>query len=327
MATVLDLFAGGGGFSWGFQQAGFDVARAVENFRPKAETYRENFPKVDLWVRDVQDTVIRDPYDVVIGGPPCEPFTTANARRQAAPLDRLYKDKIGSLLLQFIRIVGDVRPRVFLMENVVQAVEGPLLGELRRHFGEHGFPRLYVHELLAENAGTPSHRRRVFLSNVELKPPPARAGPIPVRQALEGLPPPGPQVPNHDPHPLTADKRQRLARLRPGQAVFGYEAATGKRHQIWLRLAAGELAPTVLGQSRFVHPTEDRLLTVREHARLMGYPDTFRFRGGRDVQYDAVGESVPPPLALALAQAVEATLGRQDPASRAPGPARPQGRP
>ncbi len=301
MPTVLDLFAGGGGFSLGFRQAGYTVARAVENFRPKAETYAANFPDVDLWMRDIQDVVIRDPYDAVIGGPPCEPYTPANGNRRANPLDRLLRDKIGGLVLQFIRIVGDVRPAAFVMENVVQVAEGPLKAELERFFADHGFPRVHFNELRAEDAGAPSHRTRLFISNVRFPLPEPRKAP-PVGKVLSNLPPPGsPAVPNHQLHPLTGEKRTQIARLRPGESLFSYRSATGKTHQNWLRLRDDAPSPTVLGSSRFVHPTEARLLTVREHARLMGYPDDFVFKGGRDQQYDAVGESVPPPLARWIA--------------------------
>jgi len=299
--TVLDLFCGGGGFSLGFRQAGFEVRRAVENFRPKCETYRANFPDVELTCRDIQDVVVKPPFDVVVGGPPCEPFTPANTERAARPLDRLLKDKIGRLVLQFVRINGDVRPKVFVMENVVQVAEGPLEPELRRFFAEWGFPKIFLNELRAEDAGTPSHRLRLFVSNVRLELP-ERRKPPPVMDVLKGLPPPGAgNVPNHDASPLTGDKRSRITRLAPGESLYQYRSATGKTHDNWLRLRKDEPAPTVLGNARFVHPTEPRLLTVREHARLMGYPDDYVFKGGRDQQYDAVGESVPPPLARAIA--------------------------
>lgn len=63
-----------------------------------------------------------------------------------------------------------------------------------------------------------------------------------------------------------------------------------------------------MGTSRFIHPYEDRLLTVREQARLMGYPDYHIFLGSRDAQYDMVGEAVPPPLAKAIAQHIATLL-------------------
>lgn len=312
MARVLDLFAGGGGFSLGFRQAGLGVARAVENFKPKAETYRANFPEVELWERDIQTVAMRESFDVVIGGPPCEPYTPANGRRREFPLDRLYKDKIGSLVLQFIRLVGETRPRVFVMENVVQVAEGPLRAELVRHFREQGYPTLHFNELNAVDAGCPSRRVRLFISNIPLKLRPG-APPPSVGQVLAGLPPPGPgPIANHEPHPLSAEKRRRLERLDSRESVYRYTAATGRSHENWLRLDARLFSPPVLGSSRFVHPSEPRLLTPREHARLLGFPDDFVLKGGRDKQYDAVGEAVPPPLARAIATQVAAHLAAHE---------------
>ena len=63
-----------------------------------------------------------------------------------------------------------------------------------------------------------------------------------------------------------------------------------------------------MGSSRFIHPFRDRLLTVREHARLMGFPDNHIFIGGRDVQFNEVGEAVPVPLARAIAREVKRYL-------------------
>ncbi|MCA1813187.1 MAG: DNA cytosine methyltransferase, partial [Halobacteriales archaeon] len=67
-------------------------------------------------------------------------------------------------------------------------------------------------------------------------------------------------------------------------------------------------APPVLGRTRFVHPGGGRILTVREQARLMGYPDTHVFDGGFEAQFEQVGESVPPPLARAVAGEVAGFL-------------------
>ncbi len=68
-----------------------------------------------------------------------------------------------------------------------------------------------------------------------------------------------------------------------------------------IRLNPREPAPTVLGSPQFIHPYEDRLLTVREQARLMGFPDYHVFLGSRDIQYNQVGEAVPPPLSYRIA--------------------------
>lgn len=134
---VVDLFAGGGGFSeGGFREAGgFDVLLGgLEADWSAARTFSSNFPNaVTLPPRDVREISGRDvaryvggDVDVVIGGPPpCEAFTTANPNRMREPLDRLYVDELGGqLTLNFIRLVGELRPVVFVMENVAAIMEG-----------------------------------------------------------------------------------------------------------------------------------------------------------------------------------------------------------
>ncbi len=71
-----------------------------------------------------------------------------------------------------------------------------------------------------------------------------------------------------------------------------------------MRLNPWKPAPTVMGSVRFVHPFEDRVLTVREQARLMGFPDDHVFFGPKDSQFNQIGEAVPPPLARAIAGGV-----------------------
>jgi DNA (cytosine-5)-methyltransferase 1 len=173
---------------------------------------------------------------------------------------------------------------------------------LRMEFRRAGYPRIYFNILRAEDHGTPSHRLRVFISNIELKPV-KRKKRITVAEALKDLPQPGDFPPNHEPPPpLPPRKLKRIHRLRWGQALILYEGADGKRLPNLIRLDPNKIAPTVLGSSRFIHPFEDRFLTVREQARLMGFPDQFIFYGGRDEQYNQVGEAVPVPLAKAIAE-------------------------
>ena len=100
--------------------------------------------------------------------------------------------------------------------------------------------------------------------------------------------------------PLTDRKLKRISRLGHGRALFFYQGAV-KILPNYIRLNPEDIAPTVLGSSRFVHPHENRLLTVREQARLIGFPDYHVFFGDRDQQYNQVGEAVPPPLAYAIA--------------------------
>ncbi|MGC9130743.1 MAG: DNA cytosine methyltransferase [Pyrobaculum sp.] len=312
MYNVVDLFAGGGGFGLGFAKAGFKIRVAVDVDRDAARTYSTNHGNTVVMQEDVRLISYRDllkysgTVDVVIGSPPCEPFTAANPERMEEPADRLYVDPAGQLTLEFIRLVGEIGPRVFVMENVAALAEEPLKTYIRREFKRVGYDEVYFNVLHAEDYGVPSRRRRVFISNIAIKPP--KTGGVTVRQALHGLPPPDSAYPpNHETVTISIKKQERIAKMRPGEALMRFRGAGGF-YENYIRLVWDDVAPTVMGSRRFVHPEEHRLLTVREQARLMGYPDDYVFLGSKDSQFNQVGESVPPPLAYAIAVEVRKYL-------------------
>ncbi|ABM80972.1 Site-specific DNA methylase [Hyperthermus butylicus DSM 5456] len=309
---LVDLFSGAGGFAEGFRRAGFRILLGVDNNPAAIRSFKANFPEAVALAMDIQEVTgkliesLVGPVDVVIGSPPCEPYTGANPRRMKDPIDRLYRDPAGQLVLHFARIVGELKPKVFVMENVPAIMD--VKDELEKIFREAGYNRIYFNLLKAEDYGTPSHRLRVFISNIRIKPRPHRRR-ITVAEALRGLPEPGAEIVlNHEPPSMSPRKVKRIARLRWGQALIYYEGAEGKRLPNLIRLDPRRHAPTVLGSSRFIHPYEDRFLTVREQARLMGFPDNHVFLGGRDEQYNQVGEAVPVPLAEAIAWEVRRYL-------------------
>ncbi len=303
--NVVDLFAGAGGFSRGFYQAGFDVVIAVENFKPVAETYKKNFPKTEVIVEDIKKIrgsgikrVCGD-VDILIGSPPCEPFTGARADRFRRPTDRLYRDKRGQLTLHFIRLVKEIEPKIFIMENVPGILE--LKDEIFQEFKKTGH-EIYFNILKAEECGNPSIRKRVFISNIKLDI--NKSKKRKVIDAIKDLPPPDGSIPNHELKlKIPKSKLEKVHKLRWGESLIKFAGAK-KRIPNLIRLHPYKLAPTVMGNSRFIHPFEDRLLTVREHARLMGFPDDHVFVGGIKVQYEMVGEAVPVPLSKAIAEFV-----------------------
>jgi DNA (cytosine-5)-methyltransferase 1 len=301
--TVVDLFAGCGGFGFGFAEEGCRITRAVESFRTALETYVANVPLDEAVLGDVRrvDAPALGRSDLVIGGPPCEAFTVANADRRRRPLDRLYLDPLGSLTLQFAILLKQLRPRAFVMENVPPIMEGPLEEELRVIFDRAGYPDVHFNRLLAEDVGTPSHRDRVFLSNLVLSPPKV-ARHVTVEEAIADLQTLDADVPNHVPPRLGRKQQAAVDAIGEGKSAYHYRAGDGRVHHTWTRLPPDRLAPTVKGLGRFVHPVEDRLLTPREHARLMGYPDDYVFHGSINEQYNMIGESVPPPVSRALAR-------------------------
>lgn len=306
---VIDVFAGCGGFGFGFAEQGFRIAHAVESFRTSLETYVANVPLGEPHLKDVRNVdygALGKP-DVLIGGPPCEAFTVANADRRRDPLDRLYNDPVGSLTLQYAKVVKALQPRIFVMENVPPIMEGPLEAELRMVFARQGYPDIFFNRIMAEDVGTPSHRDRVFISNVALAPPVVTERKT-VEDAIADLQSLDIDIPNHVPPRLGKKQQKMIDDLKEGRSGYHYRAGDGRVHHTWTRLPADRLAPTIKGLGRYVHPIEDRLLTPREHARLMGYPDDFVFAGSVNEQYNMIGESVPPPLSVALAKEVRRAL-------------------
>ncbi|MCS7140016.1 MAG: DNA cytosine methyltransferase [Nitrososphaerota archaeon] len=308
MYKVLDLFCGAGGFSLGFVLEGFKVMLGVDIEYKVAETYHENLG-VEVLCEDIRDTHsldlkgMIDDIDVIIASPPCEPFTGANPRREVNVLDRLYLNETGRLFLHAIRVIGDLKPKAFIIENVPSILESELKEFIEHELRVVGYDRVHFNVLYAEHYGTPSHRKRVFISNFKLRPKPIKKI-VTVGEALAGLPDPTEinNVPNHVVRPIPLKKLKKVAKLRWGEELVLYKGAERRVLPNWVRLHPFKLAPTVLGGSRFIHPYENRLLTVREQARLMGFPDSFAFKGGLDLQYNMVGEAVPPPLSRAIAK-------------------------
>lgn len=310
--SLVDLFSGAGGFSRGFSDVGFNAIFAVDVNKAAARSYKANIPTAlvlcedlkDLTCDDLRYMIGRSGVDVLIGSPPCEPFTGANSKRMKEPLDRLYKDPVGSLVLTFVGIVGCLQPKVFVMENVPAILEGDLKLALIHEFKSVGY-NVFFNILRAEKYGNPSKRVRVFISNIPLKPKPAGKVTT-VLEAIKDLPEPSeePIIPNHEPPPnLSPRKLKRAVRLKWGYGLTVYEGAD-KLIPNLIKLNPYHISPTVLGSSRFIHPFESRLLTVREQARLMSFPDDHVFLGSKDEQYNQVGEAVPYVLSKAIAEEV-----------------------
>ena len=299
---VVDVFAGCGGFSLGFGKA---VKAAIENHPQIVKTYMHNFPWVSVFPEDAKricGKVILEELgevDIVIGGPPCEPFTSMNKKRKRDPLDRLLADPQGRLVMEFIRLVDELRPKIFVMENVHELVEEPLGRLLKRFFARIGY-EAHFNFIEAHRYGVPSRRYRVFISNLKLDLSSMKEKPKTVEEALSGLENFG-EVPNHVPVKVGKIRLRKLCRLKWGEALYCFKDSSNRVYRNWVRLHPKQIAPTIHGKSRFIHPYEDRLLTVREQARLMSFPDNHVFLGGINTQFDQVGEAVPPLLAKKIA--------------------------
>jgi DNA (cytosine-5)-methyltransferase 1 len=160
MIKVIDLFAGGGGLSLGFQKAGFEIMAAFDNWLPAIEIYKQNFnhPIIQQDLSKEQSMVFLKSYqpDMIIGGPPCQDFSSAGKRNE--------QDK-ADLTLDFVRIVVNLRPKIFVMENVARITTTKTLSLATDLFKQHGYG-LSAQTLDASLCKVPQLRKRFFLIGI-----------------------------------------------------------------------------------------------------------------------------------------------------------------
>lgn len=317
--VAVDLFAGAGGLGHGFRQAGWRVAVAVEADRNAAQTYRANNPGTPVVEADVTEIAAEDlrkvspglDPDAVLAGPPCQGYSAAGARNPSDPQNRLYED--------VVRVADSLDADLIVLENVpgLRRVNGvgfsdDILAALNHHRSAER------HELIASDFGVPQARRRLFFV--------ASRG---AGDAYVGAPSPTHSVAANDRLGTTPTLESVLrgslevpsgtiedtviledgtllansATMRHSQRVIdkiaGIEPGRGP---ISYRRLERDLARTLVAGHRAlpVHPWLDRTISVREAARIQGFPDSYVFCGPRSNQPLQVANAVPPPVAEAL---------------------------
>jgi DNA (cytosine-5)-methyltransferase 1 len=166
---AIDLFCGAGGLSLGFEQAGFDVAAAIDSNPLNISTYSRNFPSVKAICANVSDIsgsqikkecgLLHEEIDVVFGGPPCQGFSMIGKRDITDPRN--------ALISEFCRLVAELRPRYFVMENVaglMYSTSRLVLESALERLRVEGYNWVSPIQILdAQNFGVPQRRRRVFV--------------------------------------------------------------------------------------------------------------------------------------------------------------------
>lgn len=343
--TLLDLFAGCGGMTRGFYDTGrFRAVRAVEIDPSAAETYAVNFGSGHVLNRPIEEIREFPQVDVVIGGPPCQAFSTLN--RSSVGFER------RTLWREYFRALKASRPVAFVMENVPQLLASAEYEQFRKAAeGELGFT-LRSGVVNAADYGVPQLRRRAIVIGVldGVVPWPEQTHfdptkPIPdgglpwrtFRDAVDGL--------SNQP----SGEKWHLGRNPRPETLIRYRHVPhdgGNRFQMQESLdrsGLGHLVPRcwrnkptgttdVFGRlrwdwptctirtefykpekGRYLHPTEDRAITIREAARCMSFVDTFIFPDTQkwpDVARQ-IGNAVPPRLAQAIAQTLASALDAQ----------------
>ncbi|HZU12270.1 MAG TPA: DNA cytosine methyltransferase [Chloroflexota bacterium] len=326
----IDLFAGAGGLTLGLHLAGWDTVLAVEFDRYACATYRHNFPAVEVIEQDINSLSFvqwRGVVDLVAGGPPCQPFSVAGKQRS--------KEDPRDCVPSFIRVVKEVQPMAFLMENVWGL-------ELRRHrayllnaieqLTELGYVvRRSV--LDAAEYGAPQHRKRLIVVGMRHRPfvfPAPTHGPrgqMPFVTAGAALRNPPPDLPNTAkivyakdpvlrPQPwdgMMVNGQGRPINLEEPCQTIPASAGGNRTHILDPRgvLVAYHAHLRSGGAPRIGEVEGVRRLTVAESARIQGFPDEFSFLGPQSKRYSQVGNAVPPPLARAVARALAEQLAAE----------------
>jgi DNA (cytosine-5)-methyltransferase 1 len=171
MRNAVSLFAGAGGFCEGVQLAGFKVLCAVEMDPAACRTHAANFNNVALFEGDIsrflrdkikgvpsRAALVEAGIDLVYGGPPCQGFSQIGPRKPNDPRNRLYKE--------FVRVVRELKPAMFVMENVPNMItmkDGHFKKQILKAFHRAGYKRTAIIPLISSDFGVPQHRRRVFI--------------------------------------------------------------------------------------------------------------------------------------------------------------------
>lgn len=372
---AISLFCGAGGCSLGFKKANYDIIFATDIDEVAVKTYKKNFPLTKVLALDINqldfDKLLLDlgicssELDFLIGGPPCQGFSTAGLR--------FWDDHRNLLLKSYVTALRKIKPKWFLMENVeglLTANDGQYLYEAAKAFIDLGY-KIRIEKVYAHEYGIPQRRKRVFIIGNRLAidfdlPEPTiivkgkifRNSDITLKHTISGLPAPSKNsgdlcnyysnptsewdeqlrngseyITDHFSPNLTNIQQERIRLLKQGQTMkdlpvdlqhSSFQKRSNRRVQDGTptekrggapsgikRLIYDEPSLTITGAStrEFIHPVQDRPLTIREAARIQTFPDSFVFEGNNSEKIQQIGNAIPPLLARIFAEHIKNDYG------------------
>ena len=324
--------------------AGFEVALAIDSWADAIRTYKRNAPGVDARCIDIHQlskeemsaSFNLDEIVGIIGGPPCQGFSTVGKREIDDPRNQLY--------LQYCRIVETIKPQFFVIENVKGLLTlngGAVKNDIIDRFSSMGY-KVSFKLINAANFGVPQNRQRVFfvgMTNTYFEFPKELDYILSAKDGISDLP----SALNWDGqatitsytlspkndfqrlmrgdckiltnHEFTSHSEQTvsvISQIPDGGSIKDLPPEfwqIRKYNKAFERMSSSRPANTVdTGHRNYFHYAESRIPTVRENARLQSFPDDFVVLGTRGSQYKQIGNAVPPLMAKAVADAIRSQL-------------------
>lgn len=330
--SSISFFSGAMGLDIGLENVGFNILFANEIDKSSVDTIKINKTNISIYDKSISELscsmiegIINKPIkniDVIAGGPPCQAFSVIGKRKGI-------NDDRGKLIFEFIRMIDEISPKCFIMENVrglhsmslPGKPKGSLLIDILERFSNIGY-RVDCFLVNAVNYGVPQIRERLICigNKYDIK----AEFPLPEysNRPNDGLPPyktlkevigddfidPDPEIMNFSPRKL-----YYLSFVPPGgnwrnmpieiqkESMGGSWYLKGGRSAYWRRLSFDYPSPTIVTMpnhagTSLCHPSEIRTLTVGECAAIQGFPKDWKFMGTVSEKYRQIGNAVPPRL-------------------------------
>lgn len=333
--TAIDLFCGCGGLTRGLKDAGFVVRAAVEIDDKAQATYRLNHPDVHVYANDIRKldpaSVLEDigmqpgELDLLAGCPPCQGFSRLRTRNQGTYVE----DERNDLVADFLRFILVMRPKTVMLENVPALSQDRRFAKMRGKLKALGYEAV-VQVLDAADYRVPQRRKRlIMLASRVHEPEIASASEtrVTVREALKGV---GAPSKTRDKLHAIPEKRSQAVKtliaripknggsrsdLGPENQLDCHKRTQGF-HDVYGRMAWDDVAPTITSgchnpsKGRFLHPSYNRTITLREAALLQGFPMQYQFdvSHGKEAIALMIGNALPPPFIAAHAGALKRGL-------------------
>lgn len=339
---IIDLFCGIGGLSLGFEQVGFEVVAAIDMWRDAVVTYNHNRKDKVAKVETVEDFNEKELLEIIasqkitgiIGGPPCQGFSTVGRREVDDPRNKMY--------LEFYKAVKIANPDFFVIENVKGMLtlnKGAFVKDLIERFGPNGLGYNISYQLLnAADYGIPQNRYRVFYVGIKGKvfkfPEPYNCQ-LTAKDGISDLEGSDNEQYGSEPqnafqkemrgkckHPINQDYTNHtqqtidiISQVPDGGNIRDLPREVWqvrKYNKAFERMGTFKPSNTIdTGHRNYFHYAEPRIPTVRESARIQSFPDDFEIVGTRGSQYKQVGNAVPPMLAKVIAEKIKSLLWQQ----------------